>query len=408
MDGSKYKPKGSAMAGASKKLAYVLLLLLAMAAAALSVVVLHKVRERRAFAVLLRERDRQLIATRILLQKEKAFNKEMKRKLEEMKATTSSLRTQKTDLKTKIKGLEATSMDLKNREKELEAALTIKNSHIREMEERAAGTNPDQMAALMELLQRKEAELEEIKVRFQDYKTTERKSVSSKSPPLTNNANLKPDNAVVEKVKAEQKSSRNTSTTTTESKNTKDRSSEEKQVKYTATSMEDNGLQDKTGDVLEDIDDIYGESHSGKAKFPSQKKKFLTNSRAGSQEELDRLGHSGNSLDQDSDRVRYNKLLEKEIDKVSDETKKEKNADGNLEKISKHISDGNKNRLKYAVEDKASAAALKPNMSVNDDESQQQNKRHKKKKTRSKKKVIDSAAIGDDGEVSKEKEVDST
>jgi hypothetical protein len=68
MDGSKYRAKGSAMVGASKKVAYVLLLLLALAAAALSVVVLHKVRERRAFAVLLRERDRQLISTRILLQ----------------------------------------------------------------------------------------------------------------------------------------------------------------------------------------------------------------------------------------------------------------------------------------------------------------------------------------------------
>lgn len=67
MDGSKYRSKGYAMAIAGKKLPYVLLLLLAFAAAALSVVVLHKARERRAFAGLLQERDRQLISLRIQL-----------------------------------------------------------------------------------------------------------------------------------------------------------------------------------------------------------------------------------------------------------------------------------------------------------------------------------------------------
>uniref|UniRef100_A0A0D9X4Y7 Uncharacterized protein n=1 Tax=Leersia perrieri TaxID=77586 RepID=A0A0D9X4Y7_9ORYZ len=439
MDGSKYRPKGAGMAGVSKKLAYVLLLLLALAAAALSVVVLHKVRERQTFAVLLRERDRQLISTRIFLQKEKAFNKEMKRKLEELKATTSSLRTQKTDLKTKIKGLEATmttlknkekeleaalvekknqleatATNLKNKEKELEAALKEKNSRINQMEEKATGSNPDQMAALMELLQSKEAELEEIKVRFQDYKIPEKRSVGSKSTPVQiNNANAKPDNAVKKftrssdatPTKSEEESYRNT--TTSESKHPKDRSLEEKQIKST-TNTEDDGLQDKTDDVIEDIDDIYGESHSSKPKFPRQSKKFLTNSRVDSQEELDRIGHSGNSLDQDSDRVRYNKLLEKENEKVSGETKEKKNIDGNLEKISKHsLSDANKNRSKQAVEDMAGAAGVKLNMSVNDDGAQQQNKRHKKKKNRSKKKIIDATTINDDGGITKQKEVDA-
>lgn len=360
-------------------------------------------------------------------QKEKAFNKEMKRKLEELKATTSSLRTQKTDLKTKIKGLEATATTQKNREKELEAALaeknsrvsqmeatlTDKNSHIRQMEERAAGTNPDQMAALMELLQQKEAELEEIKVRFQDYKTTERKSVGSKSTHVqSNNANARPDNAVVEKVtsssdatptRAEEKSSKNT--TTAESRHPKDTSLEEKQVK-SATSKQEDGLQDKTDDAIEDIDDIYGESHSKKIEFPRRNKKFLTNSGVDSQdEELHRIEHPGNSLDQDSDRVRYNKLLEKEIDKVSGETKNKKSIDGSLEKISKHsLGDANKNGLKQTVEDMAGGtAAVKPNMSVNDDGTQQQNKRPKKKKTRSKKKMIDSATTNSSSEVTKEK-----
>ncbi|KAL5232499.1 hypothetical protein ABZP36_031275 [Zizania latifolia] len=447
MDGSKYRQKGygMAMAGASKKLAYVLLLLLALTAAALSVVVLHKVGERRAFAVLLRERDRQLVSTRILLQKDKAFSKEMKRKLEELKATTSSLRTQKTDLKTKIKGLEAMSTNLKNKQKELEAditernsrikeleealtekighineleaTLTVKNIHINQMEEKATGPNPDQMAALMELLQRKEAELEEIKVRFQDNRITERKGVSSKINPVqTNSANATADNLVSEKVtsssdatptKAEEKSSRNT--TTAESKHPKDRSLEEKRVKSTAN-MEDDGLQDNTGDVIEDIDDIYGESHAMKPENPHRNKRFLINSRVDShEEELYGIGQSGNSLDQDSDRVRYNKLLEKENGKVSDETKNKKNIDDNLEKISKHsLSDANQVRWKQAMENMAGAADVKPNVSVNEDGAQQQNKRHKKKKTKSKKKMIVVAASNDDGEVTKEKKVDAT
>ncbi|KAG8086892.1 hypothetical protein GUJ93_ZPchr0010g9846 [Zizania palustris] len=436
MDGSKYRQKGygMAMAGASKKLAYILLLLLALTAAALSVVVLHKVGERHAFAVLLRERDRQLVSTRILLQRDKAFNKEMKRKLEELKATTSSLRTQKTDLKTKIKGLEALSTNLKNKQRELEAALTEKNSHINEleaalteknshineleatltvknirinqMEEKGIGPNPDQMAALMELLQRKEAELEEIKVRFQDNRITERKGVSSKINPVqTNNANATADNLVADKVT----SSSDATPTTEESKHPKDRSLEEKRLKSTAN-MEDDGLQDKPGDAIEDIDEFYGESHAMKPENPHRNKRFLINSRVDShEEELYGIEQSGNYLDQDSDSVRYNKLLEKENGKVSDETKNKKNIDDNLEKISKHsLSDANQVRWKQSMESKAGAADVKPNVSVNEDGAQQQNKRHKKKKTKSKKKTVVVAASNDDGEVTKEKKVDAT
>ncbi|XP_048552099.1 centrosomal protein of 55 kDa-like, partial [Triticum urartu] len=238
MDGGKYKPKGYGMAGAGQRLPCALLLLLVLAGTALSVVVMHKVREQRAFAVVLKERDVQAVSLRIQLQKEKAYGKETKRKAEEMKATMSSLRTQKTDLKTKLKTLEATATILKNAQKELEASLKeresrisqmegkaanlhstrkaleaslkerenrikqmqdkvtslektqkeqelslkARDSRIRQLEEKtAAASNPDQMAALMEILQRKEAELEEIKTRFQDYRTTDRKVVGSKS-----------------------------------------------------------------------------------------------------------------------------------------------------------------------------------------------------------------------------------
>ncbi|KAM0858352.1 hypothetical protein ACQ4PT_047879 [Festuca glaucescens] len=121
--------------GATKRLPYLLLLLVFLTAAWLSVIVMHKVREQRVFAVLIQERDGKVISLRALLQKEKAYNKETKRKVEEMKATTSSLRTQKTDLKTKLKRLEATATNLKTKQKELEAFLKEKDSHISQMEE---------------------------------------------------------------------------------------------------------------------------------------------------------------------------------------------------------------------------------------------------------------------------------
>jgi hypothetical protein len=69
MDGSKYRPKGYGMASSTaKRLPIVLLLLVFLTAAGLSVVVMHKVREQRVFAVLLQERDGKVIAVRALLQ----------------------------------------------------------------------------------------------------------------------------------------------------------------------------------------------------------------------------------------------------------------------------------------------------------------------------------------------------
>ncbi|RCV29818.1 hypothetical protein SETIT_6G043800v2 [Setaria italica] len=536
MDGSKYRSKSYAMANAGRKLPYAFLLLLVLAAGVLSVVVLQKVREQRIFAGRLQERDRQLVSLRILLQKEKAFNREMKRKLEEMKATTTSLRTQKIEQKTKLKGLEATIANLKKTQKELEAALTEKDSHInlmeeaatnlkkarkeleatlkekdrhirqmdekatnamntkneleailrqkdsriRRMEEKATGSNPDQMAALMEILQRKEAELEEIKTRFQDYKKTDRVAVNSMSTPVqTNNTRATPDivvvkkpmnsssvgkseekrsanGTVVESAKSEEKRSanttvvenakpeekgsanttvaesakpevkrsanttvvesakpeekrsanttvvesakpeekRSTNTTVVESKHPKDRSLEEKPVKLT-TKMEDVGIQGNLDDFDEDIDfdDIYGESHSKKAAPPRRNKKFLTNN-------VDGIGQSGNSLDQDSDRVRYNRLLEKASAKLAKETKK-----NNTNVHAGHTTS------EKSVQGMAGAADVKPsiNMPLNNDEARQQNRKQKKKKSKSKKKKTgDTADTNVGGEVAKQRTPDGT
>lgn len=456
----------------------------------------------------------------------------MKRKLEEMKATTSSLRTQKLDQKTKLKGLEATISNLKKTQKELEAAVTEKDNHInlmeesatnlkkarkeleatlteknryirhldekatdarntqkemeailsekdrriRQLEEKATGSNPDQMAALMEILQRKEAELEEIKTRFQDSKKTDRVAVNSTSIPVQmNNTRADPDIVVVKKpmnsssvailAKSEEKRSANTTvvqsakpeekryvnatvvqsakpvekrsvnttvmqsakpeekrssnstvvqsvkpeekrpantivvqnakpeekrsaiTTGVESKHLKERSLEEKVVKLT-TNMEDDDTQGNLDDFDEDIDfdDIYGESRSKKSGPPRRNKKFLTNSPDG-------LGQSVNSLDQDSERVRYNRLLEKE----------------NAKKTSKdslaHVGHATSEKAVQGMASVASADVKQStNMPLNNDEARQQNRKQKKKKSKSKKKkMADTADTNVGGQVAKQR-----
>ncbi|XP_066327269.1 uncharacterized protein [Miscanthus floridulus] len=440
MDGSKYRSKGYAMANAGRKLPYVFLLLVALAAGVLSIVVLQKVREQRVFAGRLQERDRQLVSVRILLQKEKAINKEMKRKVEEMKATTSSLRTQKIDQKTKLKGLETTVANLKktqkdleaaiaekdnrinimeeaatnlkkarkqleaaltekdrhikhmeektknatNTQKELEAALSEKNSCIRQMEEKATGSNPDQMAALMEILQRKEAELEEIKTRFQDFKKPDRAEVNRKSTPMQmNNASATPNVVLVTKAT-------NSSSVALPIKSEEKRSANSTAV-GNAKPEEKRSANSTAVGIAKPEDDIYGESRSKKSGSSRRNKEFPSN-------KMDNIGQSENSLDQDSDRVRYNRLLEKQYTKVANKTKN--NAQGTLEKISKDNSIGaGHTASKKAVEGMTGAAGVKPNIKipVNGDEAKQQNNKQKKKRSKSKNKKMADVAVANVG-----------
>ncbi|KAF7019252.1 hypothetical protein CFC21_032447 [Triticum aestivum] len=165
--GSKYRSRGHTMGGNNyKRLPYLLLLLLAIGAAMLSVSVLHKMRERRLLSVLLQEREQQLMSLQVRLENEKEISKEMRRKVDELEAKTSILSIERTELKNKVMNSETTTTYLTNTQKELEAALVEKESHINQMKEIVAASGPDQMSAIKELLQQKEAELEEIKTKF--------------------------------------------------------------------------------------------------------------------------------------------------------------------------------------------------------------------------------------------------
>ncbi|VAH53542.1 unnamed protein product [Triticum turgidum subsp. durum] len=165
--GSKYRSRGHTMGSNNyKRLPYLLLLLLAVGAATLSVSVLHKMRERRLLSVLLQEREQQLMSLQVRLENEKGISKEMRRKVDELEAKTSILSIERTELKNKVMNSETTTTYLTNTQKELEAALVEKESHINQMKEIVAASGPDQMSSIKELLQQKEAELEEIKTKF--------------------------------------------------------------------------------------------------------------------------------------------------------------------------------------------------------------------------------------------------
>ncbi|XP_037487762.1 otolith matrix protein OMM-64-like [Triticum dicoccoides] len=165
--GSKYRSRGHTMGSNNyKRLPYLLLLLLAVGAATLSVSVLHKMRERRLLSVLLQEREQQLMSLQVRLENEKGISKEMRRKVDELEAKTSILSIERTELKNKVMNSETTTTYLTNTQKELEAALVEQESHINQMKEIVAASGPDQMSAIKELLQQKEAELEEIKTKF--------------------------------------------------------------------------------------------------------------------------------------------------------------------------------------------------------------------------------------------------
>lgn len=196
MGGGKHKSRGYTMSS-NKRLPYLLLVLLAIGAATLSVGILHKMKERRVFSILLQEREQQLMSLQVLLENEKEISKEMRRKVDELEAKTSILSIERTELKNKVMNSETTTTYLTNTQKELEAALVEKENHINQMKEIVATSGPDQMVAIKELLQKKEAELEEIKTKFQDSKKPDTE-VSSNAVLGTNNENAASDTVALE------------------------------------------------------------------------------------------------------------------------------------------------------------------------------------------------------------------
>ncbi|MCL7042387.1 hypothetical protein MKW94_012284 [Papaver nudicaule] len=149
---------------------YAMMLLLAFGAAIFGVMVLHKFRERRIFSLLIKDKDRDIITLQLLLQKERDYGKEMKKKVEELKEKARSLRAQKMDLNNKITGWQSTAASLKEEARVMEVELEEKKNELKLLKEREMNSSQDisQVSALTLLLKQKDTKLQEMKNRLEN------------------------------------------------------------------------------------------------------------------------------------------------------------------------------------------------------------------------------------------------
>ncbi|CAL1406692.1 unnamed protein product [Linum trigynum] len=145
---------------------YGVMLLIAFGAALLGVLVVHKLRERRIFNLLVTDKEQQLFSLHLLLQKEREQSSEMKRKAEDMKAALQKVTTEKMELERRVVELQSSIDSLKDEGKALEIALEEKQSEIKLLrgdatpsEDGDKKSNPQ----VAESLKQKEAENLELK-----------------------------------------------------------------------------------------------------------------------------------------------------------------------------------------------------------------------------------------------------
>ncbi|XP_021298825.1 uncharacterized protein LOC110427598 [Herrania umbratica] len=164
MGGVSHKRNGNSNRGRP----YGLMLLVAFGAALLGVMVLHKLRERRIFNLLVEDKNRQLISLQLLLQKEREYTKEMKREAEETKAKIYFLRNQKMELDHRLLEMQSAIDSLKDEQKTMESALEEKQNEIIVLQEKHvdSGKENPQVLALTATLEQKEAEIEVLKHRL--------------------------------------------------------------------------------------------------------------------------------------------------------------------------------------------------------------------------------------------------
>ncbi|KAE8700492.1 hypothetical protein F3Y22_tig00110556pilonHSYRG00114 [Hibiscus syriacus] len=102
---------------------YGFMLLLAFGTALFGVLVLHKLRERHIFNLVIEDMNRQLLSLQLLLQKEREYNKEMNRKAEETNAKIYYLRNQKMELDGRLMETLSRIDSLKDEQKAMESTL---------------------------------------------------------------------------------------------------------------------------------------------------------------------------------------------------------------------------------------------------------------------------------------------
>ncbi|XP_040369539.1 uncharacterized protein LOC112185069 [Rosa chinensis] len=158
---------------------YGLMLVLVFGAALVGVMVLHKLRERRIFNLVIKEKDTELVSLHLALQKERDYSREVKMKHEDLKAKMYSIRTQKMRLERTVVEMKSTIGSLKEELRTMEAAFEEKQNETK-MPLRGNGDQSDnpRVMKLVESLKQKEAEIEDLKHRL-EYKVW---SVSTDDP----------------------------------------------------------------------------------------------------------------------------------------------------------------------------------------------------------------------------------
>ncbi|XP_019448975.1 PREDICTED: glutamic acid-rich protein-like isoform X2 [Lupinus angustifolius] len=146
---------------------FVLILLIIFGAALLGVMVLHKLRERRIYNLIVKDKDRQLLALQLLIQKERDRTKELRRKNEEMKGKIYNLRSQKMELDSKVLEMQSTMDLLKDEQKVMESTFEETQNELRIMQQKGIGLGGSETIALRESLKQKEAEIKDLKEHLQ-------------------------------------------------------------------------------------------------------------------------------------------------------------------------------------------------------------------------------------------------
>ncbi|KAE9593030.1 hypothetical protein Lalb_Chr19g0135431 [Lupinus albus] len=116
-----------------------LILLIIFGAALLGVMVLHKLREKRIYNLIVKDKDHHLLSLQLLLQKERDRTEELKKKNREMKANIYSLRSQKMELDRNVLELQSTIDSLKDDQKVMESAFEETQNELRIMQQKSIG-----------------------------------------------------------------------------------------------------------------------------------------------------------------------------------------------------------------------------------------------------------------------------
>ncbi|CAJ1978977.1 unnamed protein product [Sphenostylis stenocarpa] len=187
--------------GSNRGRPYALILLITFGVAVLGVMVLHKLREKRIYTLLVKEKDHQILSLQLLLQvtnssqffssinplpplswllfllrvilssrhKERDRSKELREKNEEMKGKIYALRSQKMELSRTVVEMQSTLDSLKDEQKLMESAFEEQQNELRLMQEKGSnvGQGGSEIVALREDLKHKEAEIEDLKHRLE-------------------------------------------------------------------------------------------------------------------------------------------------------------------------------------------------------------------------------------------------